>query len=197
MNKKDDKKFFGDLYDLAETVLIVFFIASLVLSYLFRTSDVDGPSMENTFHTNDKVVSLPLMRNFKTGDVVVANTDKAYRFDEAGNVTESEGLKKTVIKRVIAVEGQTLNIDFESGNVTVDGVLLNEPYITGLTHNDEGAFTGKYPFTVPEGYVFVMGDNRSVSMDSRSSRIGLISKGNIIGTVVLRVYPFSSFGKID
>lgn len=195
MNKKNS--ILGDIYDLAETVLIVFFVVSLILSYIFRLSDVDGPSMENTFLTGDKVVSLPLMRDFHTGDVVVANTDHSFLLDDSGNVVEYEGLKKTVIKRVIAVEGQTLDIDFESGSVTVDGVLLNEPYITGLTHNDEGGFTGQYPLTIPEGYVFVMGDNRSVSMDSRSAKIGLISEDKIIGTVVLRVFPFSSFGRID
>lgn len=193
---KISKKIFGEIYDLAETMLIVFFVISLVLSYIFRISDVDGPSMENTFHTDDKVISLPMARTYHTGDVVVANTTNAYVLDGNGGIIEKDGLKKTVIKRVIASEGQTIDIDFSSGNVTVDGVLLNEPYITGLTHNDEGAFTGKYPITVPEGYIFVMGDNRAVSMDSRSPRIGLISENNIIGKVVLRVYPFSSFGKI-
>ena len=195
MNKKNS--ILSDLYDLAETVFIVFFVVSLILAYIFRISDVDGPSMENTFHTNDKVISLPLKRDFKTGDVVVANTDYSFLIYGDGGVIKGNGLNKTVIKRVIAVEGQTLDIDFESGNVTVDGILLNEPYITGLTHNDEGGFTGQYPFTVPEGYVFVMGDNRSISMDSRSSKIGLIDKNNIIGTVVLMVFPFSSFGRIN
>ena len=196
MENKSENSILKEIYELCETVLIAFFTVSLLLAYVVRVSDVDGPSMENTFHTADKVISLPLARNFRTGDVIVANTDESGVYDEDGSLIHVEGLNKTVIKRVIASEGQTIDIDFESGSVTVDGVLLDEPYITGLTHNDEGAFTGKYPLTVPEGYVFVMGDNRAVSMDSRSPKIGFVDENRIIGKVVLRIFPFDSFGKI-
>ena len=196
MENKSENSILKEIYELCETVLIAFFTVSLFLAYVVRVSDVDGPSMENTFNTADKVISLPLARNFRTGDVIVANTDESGIYDEDGSLIHVEGLNKTVIKRVIASEGQTIDIDFESGSVTVDGVLLDEPYITGLTHNDEGAFTGKYPLTVPEGYVFVMGDNRAVSMDSRSPKIGFVDENRIIGKVVLRIFPFDSFGKI-
>ena len=188
--------FLTEIYDLIETILTAFFVVSLILSYCVRMSDVDGPSMENTFHSEEKVIVLPWERDLSTGDVIVANTEYAYLLDDDNGIIKKEGLGKTVIKRVIATEGQTLDIDFNTGNVTVDGVLLNEPYITGLTHNDEGGFTGQYPLTVPEGYVFVMGDNRSVSMDSRSPAIGLVSENRIIGKVVFRFFPFDKIGKI-
>ena len=187
----------GELYDLLQTVLISFFVISMMFTYGFRCTDVDGPSMEKTFFTGDKVLVIPLARNFKTGDIIVANAKKAHIYDANGNLTENDGLNELIIKRVIAVEGQTLDIDFETGTVKVDGTALNEPYITGLTHNDEGAFSGHYPLTIPEGYVFVMGDNRYISMDSRSTKIGLVPASEIIGTVVLRVYPFDSFGKVS
>lgn len=193
--EKKSQGIINDILDLLQTMLISVFIISMMLTFVIRVTDVNGPSMEDTFHTGDKVIVLKLARNFTTGDVVVANADSAYTYDSNGSLIEKEGLNELIIKRVIATEGQTIDIDFETGNVTVDGVLLNEPYIKGLTHNDEGAFSGLYPLTVPKGYVFLMGDNRPVSMDSRSVRVGLVPENDVLGKAVLRVYPFDSIGK--
>ena len=98
---------------------------------------------------------------------------------------------------MIAVGGQTVDIDFEAGDVYVDGEKLSESYITGLTHLDEGAFTGQYPITVPDGYIFVLGDNRGVSKDSRSIEIGLIAESAVNGKVMLRISPLENFGFVN
>jgi len=92
------------------------------------------------------------------------------------------------------VGGETLDIDFATGTVTIDGEVLEESYINNLTVNDEGAFT--YPLTIPEGYYFVMGDNRQHSSDSRHPMVGLVSEEQIMGKAVFRFAPISNFGGI-
>ena len=89
-----------------------------------------------------------------------------------------------------------MNIDFAKGKVYVDGNELREDYASGLTHLDEGAFTGKYPVKVPEGYLFVMGDNRRNSLDSRSSELGFVSVKDVEGKVIMRMAPTDKFGKV-
>ena len=99
--------------------------------------------------------------------------------------------KEPIIKRVIATEGQTIDIDFNAGIVYVDGKALDEPYVNSPTNNQLD-FTGKV--TVPENCVFVMGDNRNDSTDSRSSLIGCVDKRYIMGKVLLRILPLNKFG---
>jgi len=89
-----------------------------------------------------------------------------------------------------------VDFDFERGIVYVGGKEYHEDYISGLTHTDEGAFIGHYPVTVPEGYVYVMGDNRRNSRDSRSAELGYVAVDNIIGKVLFRVAPSGSIGRI-
>lgn len=109
-------------------------------------------------------------------------------------VFEAVGLDKRIVKRVIATEGQKVKINFENGDVFVDGEMIDEPYIKNLTINDENAFS--YPLVVPEGFVFVLGDNRQASKDSRHPDIGLVPKEYIVGKVLLRVFPIDKFGFI-
>lgn len=177
-----------------ETMLISLFVVALVFTYLVRVATVNGSSMEKTMFPKEKLIAWSLFYKPERGDIIIADTDVATILGDNGEIIERNGLGKQIVKRVIATGGQTLDIDFESGEVYVDGNKIDEPYITALTHMDEGAFTGKYPITIPEGYLFVMGDNRPVSKDSRSLEVGLISEDAVTGEVFFRVSPASAIG---
>lgn len=184
----------GDVMDTCESVVVAMFVVLLIFTYLFSVAVVEGDSMLPTLQDADRL----LLINFadpEPGDVVVLNSDSAYTFDAAGQLREDGGLGKKIVKRLIAEANQTVDIDFAAGIVYVDGKPLAEPYTSTLTTRDEGAFT--YPITVPEGYVFVLGDNRSVSKDSRHPDVGLIPEEDIVGKVWLRVYPLDDFTKVE
>ena len=186
------------LADIAETLVITFFVVTLIFTYILRIASIKGGSMENTLMPNDKVLVNLLDKKPENGDIVLIDARRSYTLAEDGSVAEGEGVGDIIVKRVIARGGQTVDIDFKSGTVYVDGEKLREDYVRlGLTHADGGAFTGKYPITVPEGFCFIMGDHRSVSKDSRSSEIGFVPEGSVVGTVLLRFYPFASFGAVD
>lgn len=184
-----------DILDMIESAIAVILIIVMFYTYIIRVAVVDGKSMSPTLETDDKLIVRSIGYTPEDGDVVVINNQNTHLISESGKVVEGEGLEKRIIKRVIATGGQTIDIDFESGTVTVDGRQLDETYISEPTTRDEYAFT--YPLTVPEGYIFVMGDNRNVSMDSRHPEIGLVPEDDVIGKAVFRFYPFGKFGGID
>lgn len=188
---------FDEFIKLFEMLIITFFMAVLIFTYIFHIATVKGDSMQNTLISGDKLITTAYYGSLEQGDIVIIYAGDAVTLDENGNPEIKKGLRKSLVKRVIAVGGQTIDIDFERGAVYVDGVMLDENYITGLTHMDEGAFTGQYPVEVPEGYVFVMGDNRQISKDSRSSEIGFVAVGNITGKVLLRFSPRERFGFVE
>ncbi len=177
-----------------EMLLITLLAVCLIFTYLLRIAEVSGDSMSATLESGDKVVMTSFCNNPKQGDIVVFYASGAVTFDDDGGLVISAGLRRSLMKRVIAAEGQTVDFDFERGIVYVDGRELNEPYISGLTHSDQGAFTGKYPVKVPEGYVFVMGDNRRASIDSRAKELGFVPVDDIIGKVIFRLSPFAIVG---
>ena len=153
----------------------------VVLLLLFRVVIVSGPSMYDTLWDGDwlLVLSGVFYREPEYGDIIVASQDS---FNDG----------EPIIKRVIATEGQTVDIDFEAGTVYVDGVALEEDYTYTLTTNEEGM---TFPLTVDEGCIFVMGDNRGRSKDSRDPEIGLIDEREVLGKAVFLVFPGTHGGE--
>lgn len=135
-----------------------------------------------TLHTNDRLIVSSINYQPQYGDIVVSVQENA--------------VEKAIIKRVIAVGGQTVDIDTEKGIVYVDGKALEEPYIYDLTYVIPYP-PMEFPLTVPEGTVFVMGDNRNDSLDSRSTDVGFIQERYILGKVVFRIFPFDRIGGIS
>lgn len=156
---------------------ILYILAAFMLVYVlfFRAVVVVGDSMFDTLADGDRLllVSNIVYQNPKQGDIIVASKD-SFRNGEC------------IIKRVIATGGQTVDIDFATGTVYVDDVALDEPYLYSGTYRQEGV---KFPLTVDEGCVFVMGDNRMDSKDSRSPEIGLIDEREILGKVIFLMIP--------
>ena len=178
-NTKPSASTLKDAYDWLESVVSAIVICILVFVFAFRVVSVDGSSMVPTLHNGEKVVINRFCTQPKQGDIVV--------------LTKKSFMEESIVKRVIATAGQTVDIDFDNGIVTVDGVELQEPYIAELTHRDLG-FRG--PITVEEGCIFVMGDNRNASTDSRSSSVGQVDTRCVLGKVLFRIWPMSAFGGV-
>jgi len=177
-------EFFGDMLDIIETGLGSIFILLLLINYVFLPVAVEGGSMQNTLMPGDKLLMFKTYWRPAAGSIVIID-DKQGALLSDGEPEAVSGMDKVLVKRLIAYGGQELNIDTENGTVAVDGVQLQEPYIAELTKRDDGAFD--YPITIPEGYVFVMGDNRMHSTDSRSPSVGLVPEEQILGRAIVRI----------
>ena len=175
-NKKESSSLESNLYTWAQALVIA--VVSVVLLFTFgvRLISVSGPSMQDTLYTGDQLLVLSsLFCNFKAGDVVVINDYNA-----------EPQLNETLVKRIVAVGGQTIDIDFYAGTVSVDGEVLDEPYIKEPTFTAEGL---EFPLTLKEDEVFVMGDNRNHSSDSRDSRLGPVKTGYLQGKALFLLTP--------
>ncbi len=170
------KKNAESIYDIALIVVSAVISVGIIFTFFFKISTVSGESMENTLHHADRLIISSIVTDVEYGDVVV--TSQPNIFD------------KVLIKRVIAVGGQTVWFDEETKQTIIDGKPLNEPYI-----KEEMEYTPAMDklFTVPEGKIFVMGDNRNNSSDSRDEFVGVIDENYIVGKVVYRFGDKSLF----
>ena len=170
-----------EIYDWIHCLSIALIICVVIFAFFVRLIDVRGTSMNPTLNNGDKMLVSGLFYSPKAGDVVVFKKDE---YDP----------ERALVKRVIATEGQVINIDFDNGIVYVDGEAIQEDYIMELTTNKID-FIG--PQTVPEGCVFVMGDNRNASTDSRKKEIGMVDSRLILGKAYFVIYPLSQLRTIE
>lgn len=180
--KPDSEAKSRELFRDARELLVTVAVFVIIYILFFRVVVVVGDSMFDTLVDGDRLVLLSsvVYRNPQPGDVIVASKD-SFRDGEC------------IVKRVIATEGQTVDIDFENGIVYVDGQALEEEYIYSPTCNPEGI---TFPLTVDAGCVFVMGDNRMDSMDSRHPVIGQIDKREILGKAIFLLFPGDDEGAV-
>ena len=163
--------------DWIESGMIAVICVVLLFTFIARISDVEGVSMEPTLEDQDRLVITRMGLGPSSGDIVV--------------VTLPGRNEEPLVKRVVAIAGQTIDIDFESGEVFIDGQLLYEPYLQDATRLNSGMV---FPQTVPDGHVFLLGDNRNNSFDSRDLRIGMVDERHILGRAIFRAFPFQRAG---
>jgi len=176
--------FKSDLYFWTQALVMALVTLILVFTLLGRVIGVVGSSMVPTLHQGDLLLLQSIGYRPKCGDVVV--------------LTKESFMSQPIVKRVIAVGGQQVHIDYVSGTVSVDGKVLDEPYInTGETMTAPTAPDLTITdVTVPEGSIFVMGDNRNHSTDSRSVSLGTVDERYVLGRALFIMFPFSHFGAI-
>ena len=197
-----------EVFEWFYTILIAFLIAFIIKTFLFDIVKVDGSSMYPTLHHNDRLIITKLGYKPEQKDIIILDSNYK-RKEQHYAIREQNGESFNVVtkffdsfslpqdlkpryyvKRIIALPGQTVNI--VDGKVFVDDKLLEEEYYDGITPKTDPSVT--YPITVEEDHVFVMGDNRNNSTDSRASSLGQVPFDAILGKAQIRIWPFSSIG---
>ncbi len=184
--KKEKTPLIVSIYDWLEVACFAAVLVILIFTFVGRMATVSGGSMDNTLSHGDRLLITNLFYTPERYDIVVVQKEDGYYEDEL------------LVKRVIAKGGETVTFDFDNWTVSVNGTQLYEPYVKKhpyepMRRDDVAGYT----VVVPEGYYFVMGDNRNGSTDSRSALVGFVKESEIIGKAVFRVSPFSSFGALN
>ncbi len=167
-------------YNWLDSLVFAIILILIVFAFFFRIVGVNGDSMNPTLKNGEWLTVSAINKTIDRGDIVV--------------ITQPNVLNEPLIKRVVAVGGDTIDINFITGDVTINGQIVDEPFIKAKTHS-KGDFQG--PITIPEGYVFVMGDNRNDSLDSRYNVIGLIDERYVLGVVDYRLFPMGEVENAD
>ena len=175
MNKNTEPVPFQGLYEWMQSIVIVFLIILCLLTFVGRPMGVDGYSMMPTLSEDDRMIVRSIFYTPDRGDIVVFSRND---FEDGA----------ALVKRVIALAGDVVDLDTVTGTVYVNGIAQQEPYINDLTRR---AGSVHFPFTVPAGHLFVLGDNRNRSTDSRDVEIGAVDEREIIGRVVAVILPFN------
>jgi len=197
--KTEPRAFTDDIYDVVELIMVCAAVIILLYTFAFRMTVVNQHSMEETLIEGDYTIVSDLFYTPKTGDIVVVQN------------TALDSHTEPLVKRVIAVGGDTVNIHYSNWRVTLthngetrvldesEYIYLNLPAgYSPLTSNWYTTLEedGSHTYVVPEGYLFVMGDNRNVSADSRLESIGFVPESCVVGRVLLRLLPFDKFGTV-
>ena len=176
-----------EILEWIESFVFAIFVVILVFIFLFRIVLVSGPSMNPTLSDGDRLIISHINYTPERGDIVVLN---------------SIGLNKTIIKRCIGTAGDIVRVDYNNNSVSVNGENVPQDYINEVM-NVLPIFdakycvdSGVYEYAVPDGKIFVMGDNRNHSTDSRSAYVGFVDLEDVLGKAIFRIIPFDSFGKI-
>ena len=181
---RERKQFLSEAYDWLEVFVMSVSVVFLMFTFFFRIAMVVGPSMMDTLHEGQALIISKLFYTPKTGDIIVFQ------------IPNSE-FGEPIVKRVIATAGQVVDIDFYNWKVYVDGVELDEDYVKRASDSEIMRMSSyTFPYTVPEGNIFVMGDNRNESLDSRDSRIGPVDVRYLLGQVKFRLTPLSKIGPV-
>lgn len=163
-----------NVFEVFQAIISALVVITILFTFAFRVVNVEGSSMKPTLQNNDKVIVSTVGYEAQRGDIVV--------------ISSTDGLKEPIVKRIVAVGGDTVDINFTTGIVTVNGT--EEEYTNELTSQQ---FDIAFPITVPEGTVFVLGDNRGNSLDSRSTRVGCVDERLIVGKVLFRFFPLGEW----